>query len=244
MKHFVCACAATLLIGAGVGVAQEPQKTVAEGVYTDTQATRGALVYETSCSNCHRADLGGASAPALKEQRFTRDFAGKDLKTLYTKIATTMPQNGPGSLGESVYVDVVAHVLKENGCPAGSKDLTVEGMEGVRIVPGRPKPPPPVGDFSYVEVVGCLVPGPHDTWLLSRASAPVSVTPPTAAAAASAPAPKPLGTDTINLVDALAYAPESHKGHKMYVRGILVRLQGEQRMTISSFDMISPTCTE
>jgi cytochrome c5 len=240
----LCACLATLVAGGSIGRAQESQKTVAAGVYSDTQATRGALIYETSCSGCHRADLGGASAPALKEQRFARDFAGKDLKTLFTKISTTMPNNAPGSLGEAVYLDVLAHVLKENGFPAGSKDLAVEGLEEIQVVAGRPKPPPPVGDYSYVEVVGCLMPGPHDTWLLTRATPPVSVTPPAVPSAVSTPTPRPLGTETFNLVDALAYAPDSHKGHKMYVRGLLIRLPGEQRMTISSFDMLAPSCSE
>jgi hypothetical protein len=42
----------------------------------------------------------------------------------------------------------------------------------------------------------------------------------------------------------MAYAPEAHRGHKMYVRGLLVRLPGEQRMTISDFEMVSQTCSE
>ncbi len=40
----------------------------------------------------------------------------------------------------------------------------------------------------------------------------------------------------------MAYNPESHKGHKMYVRGLLIRLPGEQRMTISAFETIAPGC--
>ena len=45
---------------------------------------------------------------------------------------------------------------------------------------------------------------------------------------------RPLGTQVFRLLDAMAYSPESHKGHKMYVRGLLIKLPGEQRMTISS----------
>src|SRR5205807_3027242 len=128
-------------------------KTVADGVYTDTQAARGAAVYETTCAGCHRADLGGATGPALKEQRFARQFADKDLKTLFTKVATTMPRNAPASLGDNVTLDILAHLLKENGFPAGPQELAADALEGIRVLPGRPKPPPPIGDFSYVEVV-------------------------------------------------------------------------------------------
>jgi cytochrome c5 len=221
--------------------AQEPTKTVADGVYTETQAARGAFVYDTACAGCHRADLGGATGPSLKEQRFAREFAGKDLKTLFTKVATTMPRNAPASLGDNVALDIVAHLLKENGFPAGPQELTADALEGVRVLPGRPKPPPPIGDFSYVEVVGCLAAGPLHTWMLTHASAPVVP----AAAAASTPAgAKPLGTETFQLVDAMAYAPDDHAGHKVYVRGLLIRLPGGQRMTISAFEMVSRTCSD
>ena len=224
--------------------AQESAKTVADGVYSDTQAARGAAVYDAACSGCHRTDLGGATGPALKDQRFAREFAGKDLKTLFTKTATTMPRNAPASLGDNVYLDVVAHLLKENGFPAGSHDLTTDALDSIRVLSGRPKPPPPVGDFSYVEVVGCLTPGPQNTWMLTRASTPASVAVPAASATSPAATPKPLGSETFHLLDAMAYAPDAHRGHKMYVRGLLIKLPDQQRVTISAFEMVSPTCRD
>jgi S-disulfanyl-L-cysteine oxidoreductase SoxD len=225
--------------------AQERTRTVADGIYTDDQANRGAAAYDVACSGCHRADLSGASGPALKEQRFARTFGDTDLKTLFTRIATTMPRNSPASLADDVYLDIVAHLLKENGFRPGSQDLTAEALDGIRVVPGQPKPPPPIGDFSYVEVVGCLTAGPKHTWFLTRASAPAVVV---QAASATPPAPaasvKPLGTLTLRLPDAMAYAPERHNGHKMYVRGLLIRLPGDERMTISAFEMVAATCSE
>jgi cytochrome c553 len=244
--------AAALALSAIV-LAQETSKTVTAGVYTDAQADRGALSYDAACASCHRADLGGNSAPALKEQRFNRTYAGKDLKALFTKIETTMPRNAAaGSLGENVYLDIIAHVLKENGFPAGTSELTADSLEGVQIVPGKPKPPPPLSDFSYVDVVGCLTAGPDNTWLLTRAGEPVVAVPvmPTAPGAAAvdslpmAPLPKTLGSGTFRLLDAMAYAPDAHKNHKMHVRGLLIKLPFEQRMTISSLDMVAPACTE
>lgn len=224
--------------------AQESAKTVAEGVYTDLQATRGSAVYDGACGGCHRADLaGGPNGPALRDDRFARDFAGKDLKTLFTKIATTMPRGAPASLGENVYLDLVAHLLKENGFPAGSQELSTDALEGIRVVPGRPKPPPAIGDFSYVEVVGCLTAGPQNTWMLTRASEPIAAIPATSARSTPATA-KPLGMQTFQLVDAMAYAPGDHKGHLIYVRGLLIKLPGEQRITISAFEMVSPSCGE
>jgi S-disulfanyl-L-cysteine oxidoreductase SoxD len=249
-----------VLLAGGEGVsrvgpvarAQESVRTVADGVYTDAQATRGAVAYDDSCSGCHRADLSGNSGPALRDQRFASQYAGKDLKTLFTKIATTMPRNAAGSLADNVNLDIVAHLLKENGFPAGPQELAVNALDGIRVLPGRPKPPPPVGDFSYVEVVGCLTAGPQHTWMLTRASEPVSVLP---SASPSRPGPgqapragsenaPPAGTQTLHLLDAMAYAPDAHAGHTMYVRGMLIQLPGERRMTISVFEMVAPTCRE
>jgi cytochrome c5 len=247
-EHSCCSSGLNLRVRVRRGsspAAQESARTVADGVYTDAQASRGAAVYDGECSGCHRADLGGATGPSLREQRFARNFAGKDLKVLFTKIATTMPRNAPASLSDNVYLDIVAHMLKENGFPAGSQELAADALDGIRVVPGRPKPPPPVGDFSYVEVVGCLTAGPERTWLLTRASEPVVAVPAASASASTLTATaKPLGTHTFHLLDAMAYAPDGHRGHKVYVRGLLIKLPGEQRMTISAFEMVSPTCSE
>jgi S-disulfanyl-L-cysteine oxidoreductase SoxD len=224
---------------------QETAKTVTDGVYTDLQASRGASVYDGACGGCHRADLGGGpNGPSLRAERFARVFAGKDLKNLFTKIATTMPRGAPASLGESVYLDVVAHLLKENGFPAGSQELTTDALDGIRVVPGKPKPPPTIGDFSYVEVVGCLTAGPQNSWLLTRASDPVAAVPAASAGSTPAASAKAPGTQTFHLVDAMAYGPGDHKGHQMYVRGLLIKLPGEQRITISAFEMVSPACSE
>jgi mono/diheme cytochrome c family protein len=224
--------------------AQATTRTVADGVYTDVQAIRGAAAYEASCSGCHRADLSGGSGPSLKEQRFAQVYAGKDLQSLFTKIATTMPRGVPASLADDVYVDIVAHLLKENGFRAGDAELSAGALDSIRIVAGRPKPPPPVGDFSYVEVVGCLSGGPRHTWTLTRASEPIAVHPAATVSASAAEAPRALGTNTFHLVDALAYTADAHIGHKMYVRGLLIKLSNEQRITISAFETLSPTCTD
>ena len=240
---FVAVLAALALVPIDLTIrAQDAEKTVADGVYTDAQAARGAAIYEASCAGCHRADLGGGTGPALRDQRFTRQFAGKDLKTLFTKAATSMPRNAPGTLGDNAYLDVVAHLLKENGFPSGSQELSADALAGIRVLPGRPKPLPPVGEFSYVDVVGCLTADPRGGWLLTRASTPV------AAAANSAPssaaAEQPLGAETYHLLDAMAYTPERHKGEKVYVRGLLIKLADQERVTISVFEPVSPRCNE
>lgn len=236
---------AAALLGASLTVAagaQEPTTTVADGVYTEAQANRGAAAYEVACAGCHRADLSGNSGPALKEQRFARVYAGKDLRTLYSKIADTMPRNTPGSLTADVYLDIVAHVLKENGFKPGARDLSADALDTIRVVAGQPKPAPPVGDFSYVEVVGCLTAGPERTWMLTRASEPVAAAPTVPVSPAAMD--KAPGTLTFHLLDALAYAPDHHKGQTIYVRGLLIKAGSEPRMAISVFETVAPTCRD
>ena len=243
MRARSCVVLAALALSSAIGLrAQEPQRSVLDGVYTEAQANRGAAAYDTACAGCHRPDLSGNTGPALRERRFTQQFAGKDLKTLFTRIATTMPRNAAGSLTDAVNLDIVAHVLKENGFPAGAHELTADALAAIGVVPGRPKPPPPVGDFSYVEVVGCLTAGPQQTWMLTRASDPVVAVPSSPVSAAAME--KPTGTQTFHLLDAMAYAPDDHKGQTMYVRGLLIRVAGEPRMTISTFVAVSPTCRD
>jgi mono/diheme cytochrome c family protein len=194
--------------------AQNAAMSVADGVFSEVQAVRGAAAYDQACGRCHRQDLSGADGPALKEDRFNRNFAGKDLKTLYARIALTMPRGAPGSLSEAAYLDILSYVLRENGFPAGTHELTPDVLENVEVLPTRPKPLPPVSDFSYVEVVGCFVPGSDGEWVLANASAPVASEAPATPSTAriGVVSPTMLGDETYHLLDAMAYNPDSLMG--------------------------------
>ena len=247
--------AALGLIAVGAAIQAQSVRSVADGIYTDVQARRGAAAYDGACGRCHRADLGGGDGPALKDDRFNRMFAGQDLKNLYTRIATTMPRGAPGSMADDVYLDILAYIVRENGFPAGSHELSLDGLAGVEVQPTRPKPLPPVGDFSYVEVTGCLSASADGTWMVTSASDPVAAAAPAAVAATTTDAPTdiaagrsvqgasaPSGTRSFRLLDAMAYAPERFAGHTVYVRGLLIRLPAEHRMTISEMQSLRTGC--
>ena len=223
--------------------AQQPGPTVADGIYTAVQATRGAAAYDAACVRCHRADLGGADGPALKEDRFNRDFAGKSLQRLFEDVTTTMPKGAPGSLTEGVYLDIIAHLLRENGFPAGPKELRAEAVEGVVILPTRSKPLAPVSDFSYVEVSGCLSQARDGMWMLGPASDPVAVKPAIAGPAAAPASMTPRRSERpFQLIDAVTFGPEQYRGQLLRVRGLLIGLPAEWRLTISSLETLAPTC--
>jgi hypothetical protein len=216
---------------------------VADGVFTDVQATRGAAAYDAACVRCHRADLGGADGPALKEDRFNRTFAGKPLAAFHDRIKTTMPRGAPGSLSEGVYLDILAHLLRENGFVAGARELTADTIDGVEVLPTRPRPLPPVGEYSYVELEGCLAPGADGGWTLDPTREPVAIGPgdPTGARDAAS-AMRRAGGPAIELVDAMAFQPESHRGHLLRLRGRLMGPVSQRRMAISALEMLAARC--
>jgi len=103
------------------------KRTVRDGVYSDAQATRGQHQYRASCAQCHSDDLmGDRDAPALVGGAFTTRWGGQTVDDLLQVIRRSMPQEAPDSLGTAAYVEIISHMLKANGHPAGPADLPVE----------------------------------------------------------------------------------------------------------------------
>jgi cytochrome c1 len=120
--------ASALFVVSVVGSGQA-QKTVWDGVYTEEQAKRGAELYAEKCSMCHGDSLGGVeSAPALTGPAFYGNWEGETLNALFERIRLSMPQDNPGSLSRTQNADIIAHMLRVGGYPAGSTAL--EGQAG------------------------------------------------------------------------------------------------------------------
>ena len=154
-----------------------------------------------------------------------------------------MPRGAAASLGDAVYLDIVAHVLRENGFPAGDGELTADGAV---------RPPGDTGQSQATATGWRFLVRRSGGMSHARAGEHMAAhqreragQPGNRQTARQATSPiKPLGTQEFRLLDAMAYSPESHKGQKMYVRGLLIRLPGEQRMTISSLETIAPSCSQ
>ena len=122
-------------------------KTVSvwEGVYSAEQARRGARAYAQECSSCHHDDLRGEGpAPALVGPSFFFRWSDLSLDDVLTATRTTMPQGAPGSLSHATYLDIIGHLLKANGVPAGTSELPKARDELRRILvrdpPARKEP--------------------------------------------------------------------------------------------------------
>lgn len=95
------------------------------GWYTEEQASSGAAWYQEHCAQCHGSNLAGvARNPALRGDAFLQDFG--NVQALFSFIRTAMPFHHPGELAEQTYLDITAHILRQNGFPAGEQSLTAD----------------------------------------------------------------------------------------------------------------------
>ena len=102
---------------------------MADGVFTEAQASRGEATFRRVCSACH--DTGEFSGG-----RFRLTWVGQTAGDLFDTIATLMPEGDPGSLTPAQYAGVVAYLLQVNGYPAGESDLptSLSALRGMEIV--------------------------------------------------------------------------------------------------------------
>jgi len=120
--------------------------------------------------------------------------------------------------------------------------LAQQNREGRQAPPGVGEIPPVV---DIVEVVGCLQPAPNQMWMLTNASAPeLQRRPTTTPEAVKAAAAKPLGTQKFRLMNMAAFNPAQHQGHKMVIRGILIKDAKDPRINTMSFQMLDAACAK
>jgi hypothetical protein len=98
--------------------------------------------------------------------------------------------------------------------------------------------------MPIVEVVGCLSQA-GATWMLANATDPAtSTTSTTTPEAIKAAADKPLGTQQYQLLGTSPFSPDRHKGHKMVIKGLLIKSGGESRINVTSLQMLAETCAK
>jgi len=122
--------------------AQEPSRSVWDGVYTEEQAKRGAALYGRECSSCHGTDLTGADeALALAGPAFLANWDGLTVGDLSERVRRSMPPNKPGQLSRQQITDILCHLLSVNGFPAAKTELEpkTELLKQIRIEASKHK---------------------------------------------------------------------------------------------------------
>ena len=108
---------------------QEAASTVLDGVFTAAQASRGRRVYAQNCESCHGPELkGGEMAPSIAGSDFIVFWTELPVGTLFDRIKSTMPEDGPGRLTDEEYTDILAYLLDANDYPAGEAELPADKM--------------------------------------------------------------------------------------------------------------------
>jgi mono/diheme cytochrome c family protein len=220
------------------------KKGVLDGVYTAAQAERGKSNFLSGrCGGCHQLDLSGDRGPTLKGDGFLSHWENGSVNALFKKISETMPPNGPNETTDEAKVDIVAFLLQSNGFPAGKAELRLDAdaLEAIEIA--RKGTTAAAPNFSLVQIVGCLTPGPNNRWTLTRTTDPVATRQeqPTAAVLKDAGA-KPLGSQTFQLVSATPFKPEAHKGEKVEARGLLYKDARDSMINLTSLQTVGAGC--
>jgi hypothetical protein len=180
----------------------------------------------------------------LKGDRFMADWENGSINRLFLKIRDTMPPLNAEQVTPATKLDIVAYLLKVNGFPSGSSTLTADDVENIQIVK-QGTDASAVANFSLVEVVGCLAQNQNNKWVLTNSTDPIVTkeenSTPAALTAAKA---KRLGSQTFELVSVSpSLKPESHKSHKVDVRGLLYKDARYSEVNLTSLDTVSATCT-
>jgi mono/diheme cytochrome c family protein len=121
------------------------QRTPADGVYTNEQATGGQALYKEKCASCHGPALDGGAAPPLRGDGFLRIWSAQPLSDLVSKIQKTMPASEPGTLTRPQSLALVAYLLQAGKFPAGrdmlSDDAALKQVAFADRGAGQARPP-------------------------------------------------------------------------------------------------------
>ena len=236
--------------GAGGSHAVHAQRGAAifDGVFTAAQAARGKARFEQDCASCHRENLTGASAPALKGAEFLKKWEFLGLNTLVSKVFDTMPQGYATNVQEDIKVDIVAYILQQNEFPAGSAELTgdLDVLQEIQILstPDAAQASGPIGNYSLVQTVGCLNQGSDHSWQIVSAAEPTRTTSPAASTGAAVQrlAAAPLGQGTFRLVNAARLHPDALVGHKVEAKGFVYRDAADNLISVSALQSVGQDC--
>ena len=215
-------------------------RTVWDGVYTAEQAARGKAGYTTYCSECHEDSLEGGRGRPLVGATFWRDWGEDSLDGLFNIMRTAMPRDNPASLTDNQYLDIVAYILQVNGLPAGTAELTPGLTSKIQVV-GKDGPGP-MPSFALVQVVGCLAAGKDNTWMLVNAGNPFRVRNPKPLSDVADLQNLPLGTGTFRILSPNAAQLSPDAGHKVLIKGFLVRAPNDDRLNFTSVTVLTPAC--
>ena len=128
-------------IAAHANARRAGERTTWDSVFSAAQAGRGETAYKQLCARCHMETLaGGDEAGELTGSAFMSSWNGQSLADLHERVRSTMPTDTPGVYTAQQVTDVIAYMLRYNGFPPGSIDLTHanDALKSIRFVSTPP----------------------------------------------------------------------------------------------------------
>jgi mono/diheme cytochrome c family protein len=122
--------------------AQDSERSIWDGVYTQEQAKMGQAEYNQQCAPCHSDTLaGGDEAPPLAGGAFLSNWNGLTVGDLFERIRTTMPLGNPQDVNRETKARILAYILNVNRFPTGAMELSsrTEVLKLIRIDAEQPK---------------------------------------------------------------------------------------------------------
>ena len=222
------------------------QRGVWDGIFTTAQADAGKQA-AARCQGCHGPELNGTDrAPALKGDGFLANWQDGSVNRLFVKIRDGMPPGNTDSISPDVKLNIVAHLLRENGFPSGRSELalnadTLDNLQITKKVGDAGAP-----NFALVQVVGCVAADRPGVWKLINASEPAVTRENTPSAAALKTAEsKALGRQTFGLVSVDAPTKSGAlNGRKVEARGLLYRDGSYADINLTSIRSVGSDCTK
>lgn len=144
VNGIVTVAVAGVIAGGGLASALRAQaaRTVWDGVYTDEQAKRGAVLFDRECAQCHGpAGAGGGMAPALVDSAFAANYEGLTVGDLFERNRATMPVGKEGQLSGQQNADITAYMLQCNRFPPGTTELPSQSatLKQIKFITGKPQ---------------------------------------------------------------------------------------------------------
>lgn len=104
----------------------------ASGTTAGALAAEGAGVFATNCAKCHGPKGEGITAPALigPDANLVSYATGRGL---YDFVSANMPQDNPGALSSTQYLDVVSYLLVARGDVDPSQSLSSETLDSAKL---------------------------------------------------------------------------------------------------------------
>ena len=239
-SHTLLAAILTFAASASINAQQAtPQgRTVWDGAYTDAQAERARPTFDRICTNCHTlgTEPGPGNGGPLVGDKFWKAFTQRSVGDMLRFVKKNMPNGAQaGSLPAETYNDLVALILKANGFPAGSVEVTPEAVADIQIQPKDGPGKLPAG--VLVRVVGCLMRDGND-WAVVQATNPERID---SAGAGPTDATRPLGMRSMTLKFSITKL-DRFAEQRVSVSGLLIGTDGVLGLNVSSVTRVAEKC--